>query len=179
MRDIAIIGKAGSGKDTVSSILSEYIPNLTQLAFAEPLKRYYHKIFPHVPTEPKPRQEYQWFGQVMRQRDPYVWVRLLENKYREIKKRGQTVVITDVRQTNEYDFCWRYGFFVIKVVASDETRIERMKERGDSFDLPDLNHETERYIDYFPYNFIIHNDGSVEELRYQIKRLADALIWQE
>lgn len=177
MRDIALIGKAGSGKDTVALLLKEHIPDLHRLAFADPMKEFYHYIF-NVPPEPKPRQGYQWFGQEMRKHDPDVWVRQLASRYLHVKERygGCPVVITDVRQPNEHQWCRENGFVIVRVFASDETRIRRLKQRGDNFKPEDLNHETERYVDEFKHDFLIDNDkNDMDYLRKQIKELAGFL----
>lgn len=181
MKDIAIIGKAGSGKDTVAKLLNKIVtPSFDRLAFADAMKEFYHDIF-NVPTEPKPRHGYQWFGQVMREHDPNVWVKQMEERFQRSKAmyNGEPVIITDVRQPNEYEWCYKNGFIFVKVTAVDDVRLDRMRRRGDDFKPEDLNHETESYIDNFDYDFLINNSGTIENLKPQIKKLVGILNRQE
>lgn len=176
MKDVAIIGKAGAGKDTVARLLDEVAPGFIMLAFADQMKWFYHAIFTSVPPEPKPRKGYQWFGQMMRSHYADVWVKHLAENYSSIKEwMSNPVIITDVRQPNEYEWCKENGFVIVKVTASGYTRLERMINRGDNFKMEDLHHETESYIDGFEYDFLIDNSGTIEDLKEQIKRLTGHL----
>lgn len=181
MKDVAIIGKAGAGKDTVAQLLDELAPGFIRLAFADPVKAYYHSIFMSEPPEPKPRAGYQWFGQKMREHDPDVWIKHLAETYNSITEwTSNPVIITDLRQPNEYEWCRKNGFVIVKVWATEETRIERLKKRGDNFKLEDLNHETERYIDEFKSDFWLDNDeDDIDYLKKQITKLVGFLNRQE
>jgi dephospho-CoA kinase len=171
---IAICGRLRSGKDTVGNHL--YIKyGFSQVAFGDALKKNAHATFPWVSEFSKPRALYQQFGQLMRQIESDVWIKHAEqavkgaidfNVNTGAEKVG--VVITDLRQPNEYEWCRANGYTIIRVTAPDDDRLFRAKLAGDSFIEADLEHETESYIDGFTVDFEIINDGSVDELKRKI-----------
>ncbi|MEW9697974.1 adenylate kinase [Paenibacillus sp. SI8] len=177
--NIALTGHLRSGKDTVGAYLTERY-GYTRFAFGDELKRYANDIF-DVNGSAKPRELYQWFGQTMRERDPDVWVRKCFDKiseYRVLKERADAyrlislgrfsvsfrVVISDLRQQNEYARCRYEGFVIIRVAAPEGVRINRAIQSVDTFKLVDLHHETESHVNTFAVDYEIVNDGSVEDL---------------
>jgi dephospho-CoA kinase len=178
---IALTGKMRSGKDTVANHL--YIRHsFNRVAFGDALKKNAHATFPWVSEFSKPRALYQNFGQLMRQIEPDVWIKHAEravkgaidfNVNTGAEKIG--VVITDLRQPNEYDWCRNNGYTIIRVTAPDEDRLLRAKLAGDDFTEADLEHETESHIDGFTVDFEIHNDGSVDDLKRKVDEILEAI----
>jgi dephospho-CoA kinase len=174
---IALTGKIRSGKSTVSNHL--YIRHsFNEVAFGDALKKNAHATFPWIYEWNKPRALYQQFGQLMRQIDPDVWVKHAEQAVKgAIDFRVNTgaerigVVITDLRQPNEYEWARANGFTIIRVTAPDEDRIARAIAAGDDFSVHDLTHETEQAIDGFAVDYEIVNDGSVDDLKAQIDEI--------
>lgn len=171
---IAITGQMRSGKDEVAKYLMMY-RDYSKFAFGDALKRTAHEVFPWIASESKPRRLYQMYGQTMRMLDKNVWVSHVERQMnRTIEYNlGQGaseigIVVSDLRQQNEYDWCRKNGFTIIRVTAPDELRIERAKMAGDSFSDADLAHETEQAISGFDVDFEIANVGDVEELRAKV-----------
>lgn len=168
---IALCGKLRSGKDTVANHLHiKY--GFDYIAFGDALKKNAHAVFPWVSEFSKPRALYQNFGQLMRQIDPDVWVRHVErsiNGYIDFRvnmgadKIG--IVLTDVRQQNEVDWCRANGFTLVRVTAPNEVRIGRAIEAGDDFTVHDLAHSTELEIDNFLVDYEINNDGTIDDLK--------------
>lgn len=182
--NFAITGEMRSGKDAVAEYLARKY-GYTRFAFGDELKRYYHELF--GPTETKPREGYQWFGQVMRERDPDIWVRkcfeviknLDDEFYRGAysvvdKETGKIVlnvpanplraVISDLRQPNEYIRCRSEGYVIIRVTAPEALRIDRAIKSGDTFNLRDLTHDTESHARSFDVDYEIVNDGTLADL---------------
>lgn len=176
---IALCGKMRSGKDTVADYLvSKY--GYERFAFGDELKRYYHNIFGQSSAGKdragKQREAYQWFGQTMRGRDEDVWVRKCFESiddyywYWHYGDNEFKPVITDVRQPNELARCREEGYVIIKVDADEKTRLERIKAMGDDFNIEDLRHETELFIDDIDADYTINNSTgvSVDELHAQV-----------
>src|SRR5690606_732434 len=159
---IGLVGKAGTGKDTVAAYLVA-VYGFRKFAFADRLKEIDFELF--GPTVGKDRKRLQQFGQFCRTIDPDVWVKQL---HKRIKDYHGNIVVTDIRQPNEYQYCIDNGFIIIKIVCDDDIRIERMKERGDIFNPEDLNHETEQYIDQFDYTYWVDNNGTFNDLTTQV-----------
>jgi hypothetical protein len=179
---LALCGRLRSGKDTAARYLTLFY-DFHPFAFADPLKRYLHEIFPHVPHEPKPRRLLQLFGQKLREIDPDVWVNLTMHKIDEYLRQHACdcsplkphVVVTDCRQQNEYDRLRAAGFKFIRINAPDELRIRRAIEAGDDFTVHDLAHETEILVDSFDVDYEVYNDRTPEYLYGQLDAIMTAL----
>jgi hypothetical protein len=179
---LALVGKLRSGKSIASQYLTLFY-DFQPFAFADPLKRYLHEIFPHVPREPKPRRLLQLFGQKMRELDPDVWVNLTMHKIDEYLRQHACdcsplkprVVVTDCRQRNEYDRLRAAGFVFVRINADDELRIRRALEAGDDFTPEDLAHETELLVDSFDVDYDVDNNGTTSELYAQLDAIMTAL----
>lgn len=170
MTRIALTGKMRSGKDTVAEHLANTY-GFDRLAFGDALKRHAHAVFPWIGEESKPRALYQQFGQFMRQIEPDVWVRHIERRLPYVRD----VVITDLRQPNEYEWARKNGFVIIRVSTTDELRVKRMIEVGDEFNVHDLTHETELHIDSFAVDYELVNDGKIDELLAKVDELMEAV----
>jgi dephospho-CoA kinase len=179
---LALTGKMRSGKDTAANHL--YIKyGFSTVAFGDALKKNAHATFPWVSEFSKPRALYQQFGQLMRQIEPDVWIKHAERAVKgAIDFRVNTgaervgVVISDVRQQNEVDWCRENGFTLIRVTAPDEDRIARAIAAGDDFTAHDLTHETEMAIDGFVVDYEVTNDGSVDDLKRKIDEIMEAIV---
>jgi dephospho-CoA kinase len=180
---VALTGKMRSGKDTVAVHLF-ILRGFSRVAFGDALKRNAHAAFPWVPNTPKPRSLYQKFGQIMRQEfDEDIWIKHTELSVRAaidyrvniIGAEQVGVVITDLRQPNEYEWARANGFTIIRVTAPDEDRIARAIAAGDDFTVHGLTHETELAIDGFAVDYEIVNDGSVDDLKAQVDEIMEAI----
>lgn len=179
---IALCGEMRTGKDTVAEYLEEkYI--LSPFAFGDELKKDFHLQNPHIPRFPKPVKGYQLHGQYKRYtHGEDIWINLCFDQINKIKKVAQNYnitgseaafspLITDLRQPNELERLREEGYIIIRVEAPLEVRIERMKAAGDEFDENNLNFETENHVKDFDVDHVIVNDGTLEELYYNIDAL--------
>jgi dephospho-CoA kinase len=180
---IALTGKMRSGKDLCGNHL--YIKyGFDRTAFGDALKKNAHATFPWVSEFSKPRALYQQYGQLMRQIEPDVWI-----KHAELAVKGAIdfnvntgservgVVITDLRQPNEFEWARANGYTIIRVTAPDDDRIARAIAAGDDFTVHDLTHETELAIDGFSVDYEIHNDGTVDDLKAQIDEVLARVVY--
>src|SRR5699024_11446627 len=97
----------------------------------------------------------------MRKLDENIWIRHVEQASESDKlfPEYKGVVIDDLRQPNEYEWARANGFTIIRVGASDDLRLERAKQEGDSFSADDLAHDTEQHSDKFDVDYEINNNG--------------------
>ncbi|WJE22402.1 hypothetical protein QRY07_11955 [Bacillus cereus] len=170
-KKIAITGKARSGK----SELSHYawmLFGFKEFDFSAVLKDEFHRLFPHIPRDPKPRAYYQKFGQWLREIDSDIWVKMTMGKVHEYcfedalnkVNHKSKVLVNGVRQPNEYQCLKDEGFVIIRVNSSDDLRIGRANEAGDVFTEDDLTHETESHIDNFKVDYEFSNNGELIQL---------------
>ncbi|MCG5252599.1 AAA family ATPase [Brevibacillus agri] len=177
---IALTGRMRSGKDAVAAHLTQQY-GFVRFAFGDGIRKVCRELFPdQFANNTKPRALLQGVGQAMRAFDPDVWVnatmrnieRMREGDVRIARtyftKYPRPIVITDLRQPNEYERLRAEGFVIIRVNASDETRIQRMIDAGDTFDDGTLTHETEQHVDSFAVDYEIDNNGSLAELHAKV-----------
>ncbi|QEG04116.1 hypothetical protein [Bacillus phage BC-T25] len=176
---IAITGELRSGKTTLQKYAEKNYGGFVPFAFADDLKEMFHAEFPHIPKNPKPRKGYQLYGQLMRFifGEDY-WINKCFHKIERVRRAAENYnilgdqvefmpMITDARQPNEFERCYKEGYTLIRVEASAELRIERAKAEGDKFSLEDLQHESEKYVAEAPVHFVLYNNGSLETLYAQ------------
>ncbi|OMD16232.1 hypothetical protein [Paenibacillus odorifer] len=175
--NIGLIGKLRSGKSAAGDYLaSKY--GYTQFAFADEMKADFHRRYPEVPRDPKPRACYQFHGELMRQVvGESVWVdRCFASIY---ATDVASVVITDVRMPHEVDALQSAGYVLIRVEAPDGLRIERAVNSGDTFNYWDLAHGTETALDGHLADVTVANDGTLAELYAQIDEIMAYLSAKE
>lgn len=171
---IAIMGQMRAGKDTVAELIQQHAEFET-FRFAEGIRAIIDSYFPEV-AQGKSRQHYQVIGQSLRQLNPDVWVNALDSQIKIHNYRWlDNLLITDVRQQNEVDYCKANGFILIKVVADTSVRLQRIKDSGDSFEPEQLEHETEQGIDNMHCDYLINNSGSREELQQKVIAIMEVL----
>lgn len=172
---IAVVGGAGSGKDTVSQFITEMFPDTFRIAFADDLKTLTSRMINTISYENNLKKIYfpqwdlqkinehrdtlrpiwQWVGtDLIRKNYPNYWINRVAVKINSnsfIKR----VVITDCRFDNEAEWARRNGFLVVRLL-------------GRSRDVPD--HESERHITSLPVDLEYVNDGSLQDLKLWIVR---------
>jgi dephospho-CoA kinase len=178
---IALCGKLRSGKDTAANHL--YIRHgFDRVAFGDALKRNAHAVFPWISDGTKPRALYQQYGQLMREIDPDVWIKHAEMAVKgtidfrvSMGEEAIGIVITDLRQPNEYEWARANGYTIIRVTAPDEVRIGRAIKAGDDFNVHDLAHSTELEVDNFDVDYTVENNGTVDELKAKIDAVLEEI----
>ena len=167
MKKIGILGKGGSGKDTVAEYLEE--KGYKTAAFSDGLYQICREFYGMTK---KDRALLQDVGAAMRSVNPDVFV----NKALHYLGDAEMCVITDVRAVNEYEILKSHGFEFIRITCPLDERIKRIEKRDnikcDEAYIDRLeNAPIETYLD--GYDAIeIDNSGSVEEVK---KRIAELL----
>ncbi|QDY79802.1 hypothetical protein [Streptomyces qinzhouensis] len=188
-RHVALIGRAGSGKDTVGEHLVARF-QFFRVAFADPLKTLALDLDPIVSNEPtgygplslrlsdvvrrdgwdrakqlpEVRRLLQRTGQALRDRDPDVWLRPLLDKITVADRWNVPVVITDVRYRNEADALRKRGALLVQV--------DRPGEHDHQPDQDQREHRSETELRDFPADAVLTNGGTVAELHALADQLA-------
>lgn len=165
---LALTAKMRAGKSVLSGY-ANLMYGFHPFAFGDALKAHFHRLFPHIPTEPKPRALYQSYGQFCRGIEPNVWVDATMRDIAAFNKResGRNILVEDVRQPNEFDRLKAEGFVIIRINSPDELRRQRMVDAGDTFTDADLAHDTESHVDSFSADYEIWNSGTINDMTAQ------------
>lgn len=186
MRNIALIGKARSGKDTAANHLVR-TRAYTRLAFADPLKEMALSVDPligydlrelggpqtvrlttlveHVGWErakdeyPEVRRILQRMGQTQREFDENYWVNAMRPKLNSAEAWNMPVVVTDVRYRNEALMLRARGFRLVRLVRP----LTHMAPAALA------THSSETELDTFAADRDIHNSGSLDTLYAMIE----------
>jgi hypothetical protein len=198
---IGLSGKIGSGKNTAANYFAKYCkqkyPNVVHHYFAFKLKQiveiltgikmkqsfsdnYFSNGITDFTNEDKnifiPEfnatigQLLQIIGtNVFRDNfDREVWIKSLFVDYDTYEKNNSLWIITDVRFTNEAT--------AIKDFKGVLVRINRNEDKSDNSSARDKNHPSEIALDnYEKFDYIINNNGTLEELENKIKQIVTKL----
>lgn len=172
--DIGLIAPMRSGKDEVFKIIRKLGFGVCRVAFGDAMKESFFSHFPNIPREPKPTELLQKYGQFMREFDEDVWVRpTMEHVERMIRLHEirPSFIYTDIRQPNEYEAVKKTGAVMVKIEAPVEARVQRMLQLGETVNLRVLRAETEKILESFEYDYVIHNDGTIHDLTGEVVNL--------
>ncbi|WP_326792035.1 hypothetical protein OHA79_09545 [Streptomyces sp. NBC_00841] len=174
--NIALIGKARAGKDTVAAhLIAQH--QYTRVAFADPLKEMALAVDPIVVTDdddlgvpgdrlsdvvnfwgwerakdslPEVRRILQHLGGAVREQDENFWLDQALNKFWAARRWNLPVVVTDCRYKNEAEALRREGFMLVRITRPGT-------DPG--------NHASETELDCLQCDRVIHNVGTLKELR--------------
>lgn len=178
---IGLSGRRGSGKDTVAKLLQQLQPErnwqirsfgdaikqVCAALAAEPVAPYYSQRGKSelVPAFGRTRGELlQQVGQALRDWQPLVWV---EAFFAHLPP-GACVLVPDVRFPNEADPIRARGGLMLRVEGDPR------RQRGDG--TRDDTHPSETALDDYPhFAATLHNVGSYNDLRQQVRALLPLL----
>ena len=172
LNDKIIIGlgyKMYSGKDTVADYWQAK-HGIVKVSFAAKLKAMVRDLYnltsEHTDGGKKSdilsqfgditaRDIMQKFGQYNREIYEHVWVDYVFNVVIPTLEPGSTVVITDCRYPNEVDKVKENGGYAVNIIRDTSSYAVSEEKK---------NHLSEISLDGYDFDFVIDNDGSLEEL---------------
>jgi len=165
---LLITGKAGSGKTTLARAVQKLYPGGIIVPMAMYLKHYAREIGWNGLKDARGRKLLQDFGTVFRDYDPYVWVRQSLTEW-VITYRDYTLFIADdIRYPNEVE---RIGqFFGIQNVT-----VIRMERHANELEGSVAQHASETEFLQITPDFIISNDGGLQELEVEAEKLLSVM----
>jgi hypothetical protein len=193
MIKIAICGKANSGKNTVSKMITKEIrerkrsyQSVSYIAFADPIKEMVRLMFPALPKkflyssskyrseiipgafkDGQPltiRQALIDLGTgVGRQYKETVWLDAFDE---ECKNHNYTdiLIVPDLRFKNEFDHLKNKNFYIIKLYRDNNSTI--------------INHASETSQDQIPdsdFDYILPNNGTMQDLKLLVTDVVNNL----
>ena len=166
---IGLSGKPRAGKDTVANMLEVLLPGIKRVAFGDAIKIEYDALngtdtLHDEQQKLQHRPGIQAHGNAQRGKDPDYWVKQVINQ-------PTPLLITDVRFQIEKDAVENAHGVLIRVEVRPEILKARMGEHYDS-----VNHFNEIQLDHVDdWHFVIHNNGGLEELEDQVKKIVEIL----
>ena len=174
MKKIAITGKMGSGKSSVTKIIKE-LENAYVTSFSGPIR----KTIQSVGLKPT-RELMQATGDFFREFDNLVWTNLL---LQETSSKQGTIVVEGVRYIFEAEKLRSEGFKILRVFSNEDQRKKRIEKR-EGVEINDKiwdewqNHGTEKFVDLIKADYCIDNNDSLEPLRETVKEILNNLELQ-
>lgn len=181
--NVVLIAEAGGGKD----FLAQYLVNkygYTRYAFADHVKSVAQTWFPHLYGDGKTKNRalLQAIGTSFREIDEDVWIKSMFNDIDEEHRiregcnwLKEFIVITDCRMPNEYQALKNRGFTFIRIKVNEETRKQRLLDRGDKFTEKDMKHHTESFYNQFECEYVITNNGTEQDVYEQLDEVLEAI----
>jgi dephospho-CoA kinase len=150
MKQIGLMGLAGSGKDTAAKALISL--GYDRVAFSDELKWQARQFGWNGEKDERGRTLLQDLGMAARRHDPYYWIAYVEKWH----SRKEYVVYTDVRFQNEADYIRGKGGIIVRIVRPGQIA---------------QNHESELNQCEVAADIEVVNGGSIEDLHNKIRNL--------
>ena len=186
MKKIAISGKAGSGKDTLSKFLCQEEENSKKIAFSDPIKEMVRIIYPQIPRKhlfgsskyrdniiPNSfkdgipltiRHLLQDIGEGYKVYNPKIWIETFHQTVKKCENKGAKLIInSDLRFIDEFNYLIGEDFYLIRIIKDDVKNINHISETQQD------------QISNDQFNKIIYNNGSLKELEEQAKKIINSL----
>ena len=161
---IVISGKQFSGKDTLAKFLLEFLPDYKRIGIGDAIKIEYGKkhnlSFEEIEKDKHLyRADLIELGNWGRSIDPDFWLK-------RIIDLDENIIVPDIRVPHELELFKKHGAIAIRVEAPRDNRALRGT-------LAKENDPTETLLDNVSsWDYIIKNDGSLEDLRQKALELS-------
>lgn len=170
---IIISGKAKVGKDTTANFIKEYCDNhqlkAINLQYSSYIKMYAKEIINWDGLEnDKPREFLQNLGEYIRTNiNKYFFINRIIEDILVYRKFYDVITISDARLIEELD--------IIKEKFPSTIKLNIQRPNFNPYhSLKEENHPTEHDLDNYPnFDYIIHNDSSLEDLKQNINKILE------
>ncbi len=174
---ILIAGKARAGKDTTALLLKEIYTEkgkkTINLAYGNYIKEYAKNISDwDGRDETKPRSLLQRLGTdiIRKDIDPNFFVKRLCDDIKVYSYFFDVITVSDVRFPNEIDGPSAMFKDIIKIKIIRDNFVSNLTD-------VEKKHITETALDnYNDYDFVIHNDGTISDLRKKVEKIVEELM---
>lgn len=166
-----LAGKARSGKDTTADFIEKYFKErrVIRLMYGAWVKHYAAMISDWDGSEEtKPRELLQEIGVKSREVNPGYTIRRMEEDINILKDYFDIIIITDTRMPNE--------IMMPKEKFKEAITIKVVRDNFESsLTEEEKNNITETALDdYNDYDYVIKNDGSLEELEEKVIKILES-----
>ena len=184
MQIILSSGKSQSGKDTAAKLIENHLQengyNVLTIHFADLVKFYATQYWGwNGEKDRNGRALLQMIGTtIMRNRYPTYWAEIVAKFIDAVNEINyfQVVLIPDWRFINEYETVYDYAQLSHQKIIT--IRINRYNEDGSLYINPQMNerqatHISECELDNFPFEWVVENKGTLEDLKNSIYYIVD------
>ena len=167
---IGITGPMGAGKTTVAKQILLYNSNIELFSISKKIKSLVSEL-----NLSYRRDILQETGDFFRKYNSLIWVEYLLRQI-NLNQSNIGAVVDDIRYSEECSYLRKQKFFIIRVIASDNLRRERIAKR-DAIAIDDKTwttwnqHPTEKDTLTMPVDLEITNNGSLEDISQEVQRL--------
>lgn len=183
MRSIALAGGMGAGKSTVAEHIHEQY-GYAKLKISQPLYEVAEKLWGEGSATDRARL--QDLGMKMREIDEDVWINAYVRKIQERHQDDAEVVNDTLRFPNEYWALRNAGFVMVRVLAPEAVRVDRLQKIGRIQDLDRLNHVSETALigakaetEGIKFDYELNNDTDTENMEREVRNLMTKLEEEE
>jgi len=169
MKNIFIMGKAGSGKDLTAAMLSRLYP-VQSVALADSIRDEYERFFPEQIARTD-RAKLIEIGETYKKLyGRHVWVNCVLEKIEWLTQCEVAAVVTDGRHQIEYDvFVNSLSYVPVFIDCPDYLRYDRLIKRDGTLQEGALAQECQEL--WTAKAFHIDNSGTPEQLEANVKKL--------
>lgn len=159
---LALIGRSGTGKSEVARCFVEFTHG--ELVKTGTICRQISQLL--FGNEEK--SSTQILDDALTQIDPSIFLKAALRS----ATLSNAVVIDSLRFSTDLALAKSLAFRTARVIAIDQTRVNRLLSRGQHFDLlRDGQHRSELELDAVETDYVIDNDGTLDDLRKKVASL--------
>lgn len=159
---VAIIGKSGSGKSTVSKFISKYLMT-ERISTGQISRQIANTLFGN-----ENKATTQRLDDALTKIDSSIF---LKAALRSVPD-SQSICIDALRFQSDLAIALERGFTIVRVTAADDVRASRLAARGQMYDpIVDGAHRSEIELDDVKVDHEIVNNGSIEEMDAAVRML--------
>lgn len=161
---IALSGKMGTGKSTLTNYLMSKAKKPVVVKIAGPLYELQNMIYNHLDLKlegEKDRPLLIALGMWARDKDENFWTNIAINKAKKLSETHDLVLIDDCRFKNEGKAFDEIGMLI---------RIDGV-QRGSNLNPEAMNHPSETDLDDYPFKYRVNNSISVEDTIEQLNKI--------
>lgn len=160
MKRFALLGKSGSGKSEVATLLCEQY-DLSAIKTGSVCREIALLLFGN-----QDKRSTQLLDDALTTIDPSIFLKAA------LRREGgqEGFVIDSLRFQSDLRLAQELGCTIVRVNASDTIRVQRLEQRGQAFDpTTDGLHRSETELDAVPVDVVIENEKSLSELAAELR----------
>jgi len=173
MKNIILIsGKAESGKNLVGDILQKHLSNTLIAAFGDYVKYVCQNYLGWDGVKNQEGRHFiqHWGTDIIRKENPDFWAIVLSELHFALRNNFDYFIVPDVRFLNEIEqekIIFGNKVITLKIVRPNHESILTEEQK---------NHISETGLDNYEFDYVIVNDGTIEDLEKKVEMFIERFI---